>query len=701
MIVLLPTASDPLPAIDFDTDVIPVLTKYGCNSGSCHGAAAGRGGFRLSLFGSEPARDYEAIVHELEGRRVNFARPLDSLVVAKPTGAHEHSGGVRFAQDEPAYRRLVAWIRDGARRTGGRRLVRFNVSPGQMVAEHVGQVVSLRATADFEPGGTQDVTEWTVFAATDPDGVTVAKSAPSVTLRRAGRHVVTARFLDRVVPLLFLVPIGSESIDHRNQPRHNMIDDELLAVLEQARLPVAPAVDDAGFLRRAQLDLTGRLPEPDEIRDFLADTRPAKRLELVDRLMASDAFADYWTYKLATMLRIRSRGPDQHGTRLFHHWLREQIRRRIGWDEIVRTMLVAVGDTHEVGPANFHLLVDDARQQAEYVGQALLGVRLRCANCHNHPLDRWTQDDYHGLAAIFARLERGRVVRIGRRGEVTHPRSGSPAVPRLPTGRELDGLADPRRDLADWLVDPNNPYFARALVNRLWKWVMGRGLVEPVDDLRDTNPATHPRLLERLADDFVQHGYDLRHTLRRITTSAAYARAAMTPGVDVADGRFYARAAIRPLDPEVLADAICDVTGVHEPFGAEPVGTHAVALFDPQIPSELLDVLGRCSRSETCEMADGGIGGLSARLRLINGPSLNQRIESTGGRLQRVINAGADTESIVAEFYWRCFSRPPTDPERRFWHEQIPSGANPTDRRARLQDFLWALLTSREFVTNH
>ncbi|MCI0461873.1 MAG: DUF1549 and DUF1553 domain-containing protein [Gemmataceae bacterium] len=688
------------PAIPhFDTELIPVLTKAGCNAGACHGAAAGRGGFRLSLLGGDPAADYDTIVHELEGRRVNLARPGESLLLAKPTGRRSHQGGVRLEEDGPGAKRLADWIVAGAPRLPARRLTHFEVRPARCVVDKAGTELALRATARFDDGRSDDVTAWTVFTASDPAAVEIDPDAGRATVRRRGQHVVIARFLDRVVPLQLTLPLADTPVDLAKEPRTNFIDDEVLKTLAVLRLPVSPAADDATFLRRVRLDLTGTLPGRDEVEAFLADRTADKRAQLVNLLLQSDAFVDYWTHRLATLLRIHPLPNEKEGARALHGWLREQIRTGTPMDEVARALLTAVGDSHVVGPAYFTRLTPDARGQAELVSQVFLGVRLQCANCHNHPLDRWTQDDYHGLAAVFARLERGRVVKVASRGAVTNPRTGEPALPRLPGVRSLEANADGRDQFAQWLTAPDNPYFARAIVNRLWRALYGRGLVEPADDLRDTNPATHPELLDRLAADFVQHGQDIRHTLRLIALSQAYGRSGAANAANQADDRFYSHAYRRPLEPEVLADALAQVTGVSDRYGDEPLGTRAITLFDPRTPAPSLDILGRCSRQMSCEGTTAG-GGLPAKLHQLNGELINRKLAAPDGHLHRLMDAGNTDEEIVTDFYFRALGRPPTGRERAFWRQRLVA-AGKTERAEWLEDIIWSLLNCNEFSTNH
>lgn len=683
--------------VDFDSQIVPILTRAGCNAGACHGAAAGRGGFRLSLLGSDAAMDYDAIVTELEGRRVNLARPDESLLIGKPTGAMAHQGGIRLEADGPGTKRLADWIMAGAARDHARRLTRFDVSPADCGVDAIGAVVVLRAMACFNDGPAEDVTAWTVFTATDPAAVEIDADTARATIRRRGQHVLIARFLDRVLTIQLTLPLSDTPVDHSTTPRANFVDDEVLATLTTLRLPVSPPADDATFLRRVTLDLTGRLPTLAESEAFLAGRAADRRARLVDRLLGSEAYADYWAYRLATVFRGEGLPADRPGAVVYHGWLREQIHRGTPLDVVAREQVTAVGDTHTTGPANFARFAADARSQADLVARAFLGVRLQCANCHNHPFDRWTQDDYHGLAAVFAGLDRGRVVRVAARGAVTNPRTGAPAVPRIPGGRDLEPATDSRAEVAAWLTAPGNPLFARAAVNRLWRAMFGRGLVEPADDLRDTNPATHPALLTRLAADFVAHRYDLRRTLRVIALSETYRRGGeILPG-NRADDRFYSRSRHRPLDPEVLADAIADVTGVSDQYGEEPVGTRAVALADPRTPAPSLELLGRCTMGAACGAGDGGAGaGLPAQLHQLNGELINRKLTAAGGRLQRLIVAGRSDEQIVAEFYLRALGRRPTATEQDYWRGQRTAAGI-----GWLEDVVWSLLSCAEFRTNH
>ena len=698
--------------VDFENDLMPVFTKFGCNAGACHGAAAGRGEFKLSLFGGNLQADYKAIVRQLAGRRINLMHPEQSLVILKPTAQTSHGGGQVLNEDGEGAQLLRNWIQQGAHYETLRHLERVEISPQKHVITNLESPIQLQAKAYFSDSTSEDVTRWTVFTPEDTSAIEIDASTAAAKLHRRGRHIILARYLTEVVPIEFIAPLNEAPVQqyiHENSETHtpsksaiNNIDEEILKLLATLRLPISIPADDTTFLRRVTLDLTGRLPVPDTVATFLTDPDPKKRETLVDTLLQSAEFNEYWTLQLAKLLRIGAQERNTQGAFVYHQWLSEQIREGVGYDQVARSVILATGDSHEVGPANFYRTVNGPREQAEFMSELFMGTRLRCANCHNHPLDKWTQDDYHGLAAIFAKIEGDQIVKVKPSGEVIHPATREKAVPRIPGDRFLPAdVADGRVELADWLTGSDNPYFAKAIVNRLWRAMMGRGLVEPVDDFRSTNPATHPELLTTLADDFVAHGYDLRRTLRRIALSATYARSANTLPQNATDDRFYSHALQKPLEPEVLADAISDVLGVPDIYGDEPEGTRAVSLFDPNTESDALDILGRCGRETSCENSTAAIDGLQRKLHLFNGDLLNARIGVPDSRLDRLMSIGRSPMEIVNEFYLAALSRHPTDTEQQFWKQHIDVKTSANSQRAILEDMVWSLLTCNEFVTNH
>lgn len=687
--------------IDFDTQIIPILTRAGCNAGACHGAAAGRGEFHLSLYGGDPAFDFESIALELEGRRVNLAHPENSLLLLKATESINHGGGPRLEYDGAGMKIIQQWIAENARRRKTRHLLEFEVEPNRQITGLGQPPIPLKATAAFSDGSSHDVTQWTVFTAEDPASVRIDNERNSAEVLRTGRHIVIARYLDRVVPLVLLAPQKTAGFEIANTGGLYPIDAHVDSLLETLQIPVSPQADDLTFLRRVTLDFTGRLPTLEQLAAFEKDSRADKRERLIDSLLESDAYVDYWTYKFAKLLRIRASPQDRTGAKTYHDWLRTQIAQDAPYNQVARTLVTAMGDSHRYGPANFYRTAGGPREQAEFVSELFLGSRLRCANCHNHPFDRWTQDDYHGLAAVFAKMKSGRVIEVVDSGSVIHPRTGETAVPRIPGETFLSTAGDSRAVFADWLTDAENPYFARAIVNRLWKELMGRGLVEPTDDLRSTNPATHPELLTELADDFVAHNYSVKHTLHFIASSTAYARSATVIPGNQQDDRYFSHAIVRSLEPEVLADALAEITGVPMKYGDEPLGTRAVTLFDANISSPELEILGRCSREESCEGAGDSVPGLPRMLHQLTGPLINARIKDSKGRLAKQIEETNDPERIIEEFYRRALSRSPSEQESRFWQTELSTAETSKQQREILQDFVWALCTCREFTTNH
>jgi hypothetical protein len=684
--------------VDFDTDVLPIVTRAGCNSGACHGAAAGRGGFRLSLFAGDPAADHVAMAHQLEGRRINLAKPLRSLLLAKPGGHIDHEGGVVLDSEGPDVALIARWIEEGAQRPNVRHVTDLRIEPAELVLSDLSSPVKLRVIADFSDESSRDVTRHAIFSPDDPASVSIDEQG-KLRVSRRGRHVIVARFLNELRTVQITVPLRDESVSLATSSSGNWVDKEIECTLAALGLDVAPPAEDGVLLRRLVLDLTGRLPAAEDLRDYVADTAPDKYERLVERLLASQEFLDYWVYRVGRWLQIPDYARrETAGGVVYRDWLRDQLAQDTGWDQIARELLLATGDSHEVGPANFHRQAADARGEAELVATVLLGAELRCANCHNHPLDRWTQDDYHGLAAVFARLDRARVVTIRNRGEVTHPVTGTPAVPRLPGERFLSEHPDSRETLAQWMTSPTNSYFAPAFANRVWKELLGRGLVEPADAIRSTNPGTHPALLARLAEHSVAHGYSLRSLIRTVVTSATYRRG-IFPATSQSDDKYYSQARARALPPEVVVDAVMDVLGTAPVTSDVGSPLRAIQSLDALARYPDVAALNGCTAAAQCAADDVIAPDLATRLQLINGQILNQKIVDGQGRLAVLSTLGRSDEQIVVEFYARALSRRPAAAELDFWKAEFAGGSD--QRAERLQDFVWSLLSSREFMTNH
>ena len=457
-------------SVDFTNDIIPLLTKHGCNAGACHGAAIGRGGFKLSLYGGAPDLDYEAIVRQLGGRRINLADPTRSLVVLKPSLEVDHGGDQVFDLESDSALLLKVWIAQGASQHSTRRLARVDIQPKRQVASSVGEKIQLHATAFYSDSTQRDVTKWTIFTPDDSSAVEIVDSTAKV--RRRGRHIVVARYLTEVVPIELVVPLNDAlpngSSDNKAgfvDAAKSFIDQRVLDSLTTLGLEPSPQIDDVTFLRRISLDLTGRLPATEKVKNVCEASNPLNRTSLIDELLGSVEFNEYWTLQLAKLLRIRPLRDDSEGAAAYHKWLASAVRDQHGYDKLATELITALGDSHEYGPANFHRSAGDARKEAEFFSELFMGTRLRCANCHNHPLDRWTQDDYHGLAAIFAKLERGRVVGDKPKGKVIHPRTLEPAVAKLPAAELQSPPADgneERAALAEWLTSRENPFFRKS-----------------------------------------------------------------------------------------------------------------------------------------------------------------------------------------------------------------------------------------------
>jgi Protein of unknown function (DUF1549)/Protein of unknown function (DUF1553) len=696
--LLLSLLNEPIQQVDFDTQVIPLLTRSGCNSGACHGAAAGRGGFHLSMLGADAASDFDAIAKAFEGRRINLVAPEESLVIKKPTEQLSHEGG--SALDEQGYSRFLSWIKQGAQRTEGRKLIGFEVQPTRYVCTESSLPIQVQCVAKFSDGSKEDVTQWAVINSTDNSALTV-DDKQRIHAIRPGQHVATVRFLDRIVPIQISVPYPHAPIDLSNRGRLNFIDEHIWKTLEELRIPPSQPASDAQWLRRVSLDLTGRLPTIERSQQFLSETALDKRSTLVDELLQSYEFSYYWRLRFSNQFRMHSLPNEPQAFEAYSRWLRNEIAAGTGFDQLAQQLILATGDSHEKGPVNFARMVQDARGHAELVGQSFAGIQLGCANCHNHPLDQWTQDDYHGLAAVFATLDRSQHVTFGKTGSVTNLRTGEPAVPRIPGDRFLETSLDNRQAVVEWVLNEKDSLLARSMVNRIWRAMFGRGLIEPVDDLRQTNPATHPELLDELAKDFVASGYQLRHTLRRIALSETYALSDASMEANSMDDRFYSHSYDRPLLPHVLVDAIADVTGVPDEYSLEHQAHRAIEIIDPSTPAPSLDILGRCRRVGGCtEKELASAQQLAGGLHLLNGPLINSKLIAPDGRLQRLISSGVSNSEIIKEFYLAAFSSSATNTTIEKWNGVFET-ADQSERVKRLEDFVWGLLNSRSFRSNH
>lgn len=698
---------------DFSEDVVPVLTRAGCNTGGCHGKAEGQNGFALSLFGYDPEGDHRAISRDGAGRRLNLMAPADSLLLRKATGVVPHAGGRRFTTDSSEYRTLLAWIASGATARRGEThggLTSVRIEPGDIRLDEPGPI-QLRVVATYADGHERDVTRLASFRANDDSAASIDGQG-SARLLRAAETDLVVRYQSRVVSVRLGTIINPDlSFDFASLPRRNLIDDELFRRLEALRVPPSPPAPDAVFLRRVTLDLTGQQPRPHEVREFLKDDRPDKRSRKVEELLDSQDFILFWNIKLGDLLGITS-ARFGNGAGYYQDWAKEQLSRKAPWDEVVRTLLTAVGDpmVRGGGPANYALDGPDPKVKAEQTAQRFLGLRLRCAQCHDHPFDVWTQDDYFGLAAIFAKagtaggatpgMPARPVVKIDPKGQVEHLRTRQPALPRLIDGTPVvvGPADDPRKVLADWMTRPDNPYFARATANWVWAQFFGRGLAEPADDLNRANPPVHPELLDALARRFVESKFDLRDLIRTVATSEAYGLSSATIPGNERDNRLFSHHIPRPLTAHQMADALAQATDVINRFANRPSGTRAIDVWDPTSTSAILDTFGRCDRTLGCAPVANPPLSVRQMLLLIGGDVIESKVVSLNGYLANLLELDPGPDEIVENLYFRAVCRPPTEEELAFGVEQLES-ADSLQEAA--EDLFWALLNSREFAFNH
>jgi hypothetical protein len=700
--------------VSFRDEIIPVLNRAGCNAGACHGTPTGKGGFKLSLRGYDVPFDYAILTREALGRRVNRVEPDQSLLLQKALGQVPHEGGKRFAAGSLEHRLLRAWIAEGLRADDADApvLQRLEILSAQRTvqilkgpaADNGQQLVIL---AHFRDGSVRDVTRLCTYSTSDDTAATVTPFG-LVRPRTRGQVAVLCRYQHLIASahLLFLEDVPGFAWP--NPPEHNYIDRHIDAKLRLLQIVPSDLCTDSEFLRRAYLDAIGALPTPDETRAFLADKDPQKRAKLIDQLLRRPEFADFWTLKWADVLRLNEAFMDRDGLRSYHAWIREQVAADRPQSEFVRDLLTATGHSAKVPAVNFYRPMSNAEQSAETVAQLFLGVRMNCARCHNHPYERWTQDDYYGLAAFFAQVQlkdedkraRNFTLILDAKGQVKHPRTDAVVEPRLPGGQALAvaDAADRRRAFADWLIHAHNPYFTKALVNRIWFHVMGRGLVEPVDDFRESNPSVNDALLEALSDDFVRHGYRLKHLVRTIMNSRTYQLSARPNRFNKEDGRYFSRAQVHLLTAEQMLDALCAVTGVPESFAGLPAGTRAVQVPGARVDNAFLKAFNRPARTLACECERERDASLSQALQLISSRSVQYKLASSRGRIAALLEAKKSNEAIVEELYLAALSRFPTPRERQ---RVLAALVGETNRREALEDLLWALLNSKEFQFRH
>lgn len=698
------------PPVSFHYETLAALTKQGCNGGACHGAPSGKGGFRLSLAAYDPQLDEHSLIREAFGRRTNPLDPDASLILLKPLMKLPHGGGRRLYRTDPAYTILRQWIVQGCPvdAADAPQCVRLEVYPHEeRVLAEPARVQQLSVRAHFSDGSVRDVTRLCVFTVSDDR---VARVTPQglVLGQDRGEVAVLVRYLQFVetVFLTFVRPV--DGFVWPDPPAANYIDQLVYAKLRQLNFAPSPVCSDEVFLRRVYLDVIGILPTEDETRRFLSDPSPDKRKRLIDQLLERPEFARFWAQKWGDLLRVTKSQMGDGGVYKFHRWLERAIASNMPYDEMVRQLITASGSTLHNPAANFYRTAPDVSECVEVVAQLFLGTRLQCAKCHNHPFERWTQDNYYGLAAFFNHVQRkpsGRddewLVWPGERVPVVQPRTGRTMQPWVP----FDGVlaipdpVEPRQRLAEWLTSPDNPLFARVGVNRLWSQLFGRGIVDPPDDFRDSNPPSNVELLDALARDFVEHGFDRKHMLRTILNSRTYQASSQTTPLNEDDEKYFSHYYPRMLTAEQLLDAICHVTGVPERFGRMPAGTRATQLPTPELAdSDFMKVFGQPSRLTVCACERSKTSNLGQALQLYNGPLIHAKLKDPNNRLRQWLQAGKSDREIIESLYLLALCRQPKPAELRTALQHVGSSS---DRLRALEDICWAVLNMDEFVFQH
>lgn len=700
----------------FRNHVQSVLSKTGCNSGACHGATAGKNGFKLSLRGYDPEADFFAITRQARGRRVAPDDPGRSLVLTKPTGAIPHKGGVRFPDDSPEYKVIAQWLAQGqvGPTPEDARAIRLEIVPAAARLK-AGAEQQMIVRAHFSDGHVEDVTRWAKYTASNHSVCTV-DDLGLVKVGGSGEGAIVAWYLAQnataSITVPYQQPVAPEAFT--KAPRANVIDDLVLEKLAALNIPPSPKSGDSEFVRRVYLDTIGLLPSVEEAGSFLDDTDPDKRLKLIEQLLSRPEFVDYWAYQWSDLLLLTGSRLRPQAIKSYYQWIREQVASNTPWDEFARGVILAKGSTFENGAANFYALHQDPQDMVETTSMAFLGMSLQCAHCHDHPNEKWTNDDYYGMVSLFARVrgkgwggdfrngDGNRTIFIDDQGEVLQPRTGRPRQPR-----PLDGVAvsfddpgDRREHLARWLTAPENPYFAKSIVNRVWANYLGRGLVESVDDIRQTNPASNEKLFGHLASELIRNKYDLKSLMRMILQSETYQRSHEVLPENEADQRFYAHAYPRRLKAEILLDAISQVTLVPTSFKGQPSGTRALQLPDASVGSYFLDTFGRPERLLTCTCERSDEPSMTQVLHLTNGKTIQEKIEAKEGRISIFLEKGAEPKEIIETVYLAALSRRPMKAEE----ERLTAILHETpadEKRQVIEDLFWSVLTSKEFLFQH
>lgn len=694
--------------VRFNNELLAALTKSSCNMGACHGSPSGKGGFRLSLRGFDPPLDILTLRSEYFGRRTNVVKPEESLILQKALMDVAHGGGRRLRKGDASYTVLRNWIAEGLQLDppDTPTLTRVEVGPSLRVLNAPAEQQQLHVTGYFSDGSQRDLTALTVFSSSNESVATVTPDGLVEKIGR-GETAVLARYLDKMdtsyITFLEEVP----GFEWSNPPASNFVDTNVFSKLKQLQILPSDLCSDEEFLRRVYLDLTGRLPRIEETQAFLADSPDTRRSKVVDRLLDSDDFAEFWTLKWSDILRSNAKKVTNTGVHKFQRWIYDSIRTDKGLDQFASELLTSSGSVFENPAANYWRTSRDPNDATETTAQLFLGIRIQCAKCHNHPFERWSQDNYYGIAAAFTRIGRQKgakpdeeIIHVTRSGEIKQPRTGQTMKVHLLLKGDVDVPADQdrRQVFADWLTAPQNPFFAKASVNRIWGHLMGRGIVEPVDDFRDSNPPSNAPLLDELTKQFVQNGFSRKWAIRTIMNSRTYQLSSKKNDFNADDEIYASHATTRLLSAEQLLDAICQVTNVPESFKGVPGGTRAVALPEPPTNHYFLKVFGQPQREMACQCERSSESNLSQALQMINGPTVHNKLRSENGRIHQMLKGGKSDDEIIETLYLAALCRKPVDAEIAAAKNHIASSQ---DRTLALEDVGWAILNSKEFLFQH
>lgn len=692
--------------VSFKTDVMPVFMRAGCNTGSCHGAARGKDGFRLSLFGFDPDGDYYRITREAGARRINLAVPSASLLMEKGCGDVPHTGGKRFDKTSEYYSTLLKWLEAGAAADPQEppKCVQVEVFPPNAVLEGANVTQQFIARAKYADGSDRDITSLAVFMSNNDNSAPVNESG-LVTAANRGEAFVMARFdTHTVVSQVIVLPAGMDYV--APAITGNYVDQLVGAKLNKLRILPSEICTDEEFLRRVSLDITGTLPTEEEYSQFMADASPDKRAKLIDQLLQRKEFSEIWAMKWAELLMIKSSNQVSYKSAfLYNSWLTDKIANNVPLNEMVREVLSATGGTFTEPATNFYQIETDTLKTAENVAQIFMGIRTQCAQCHNHPFDRWTTDDYYAFASFFSQIGRKQgedyretIVFNRGGGEVGHIVGGKPMPPKFLGGEQPDVAGKDRRAVvAEWLTAPDNPFFARNVSNRIWAHFFGKGIVEPVDDVRVSNPPSNPELLDELAKKLVEYNYDFKLLVRDICNSHAYQRSTVRNESNKEDELNFAHGNVRRIQAEMMLDCISQATETKDKFQGLPLGARAVQIADGQTSTYFLTTFGRATRTTVCACEVNTDPNLSQALHLINGDTSQGKI-AQGGLVKQQLDAGKTPEQIIETIYIRCLSRKPTADETAKLTAVVQQSANPQQG---LEDVFWAVINSREFIFNH